>query len=228
VFKSLRGYTEVELSKLRREHDMDFSVMLEKAIIFHGHTCVGLVLGTRMAIAGLQKLGFNDPSETRDLIVYTEIDRCLADAIQAITGCTIGKRKLKHVDYGKFAATFVDISKNRAVRISVKEKARELAMKYGEEQGLIKRGKIVSRKREMAVMAEAYSKMPDADLLAIRGVSVSISKWDLPGLPERKVMCAMCGEMIFDGREKMEKGRTLCRPCVEGAYYRNLEKTQQE
>jgi len=207
---------------------MEFKAMLEKAIAFHGHTCVGLVLGTRIAIAGLQKLCVNDPSETRDLIVYVEIDRCLADAIQAIIGCTIGKRRLKHLDYGKFAATFVDTSKKRAVRISVKEKARELAMKYGEEHGLIERGKIVSRKQEMKIMAEAYSKIPDFDLLNIRDVSVSIPKWDLPGLPERKVMCAICGERVFDGREKIVNGRILCRPCAEGAYYRILGETQQE
>lgn len=202
---------------------MEFNVMLEKAITFHGHICVGLVLGTRIAMAGLQRLGVNDTSEKRDLIVYVEIDRCLADAIQAITGCTIGKRRLKHVDYGKFAATFVDASKNRAVRISVMEKARELAMKYGEEHGLIERGETVSRKQEMNVMSEAYSKMPEADLLDIRGVRVSMSKWDLPGLPKRKVMCAVCSERVFDGREKMKNGRILCRACMEGAYYMNLE-----
>ena len=207
---------------------MEFNVMLEKATSFHGHTCVGLVLGTRIAMAGLRKLGIKDPFKTRKLIVYVEIDRCLADAIQATTGCTIGKRTMKYMDYGKFAATFVDTLRNRAVRLSVKEKARKLAMKYGEEHGLIERGKKVSRKQEMKIMAEAYSKIRDVNLLDIRDVSVGISKWDLPGLPERKVMCAMCGERIFDGREKIKDGRILCRPCAEGAYYRILGETQQE
>lgn len=206
---------------------MEFNVMLEKAISFHGHACVGLVLGTRIAMAGLRRLGINDPSKTRDLIIYVEIDRCLADAIQATTGCTIGKRRLKHVDYGKFAATFVDASKNRAVRISVNEKASKLAMKYGEEHGLSERGKIVSRKQEMKIMAEAYSKMPDADLLNIRDVTVRVPKWDLPGLPKRKVLCDICGETIFDGREKVKKGPILCRPCAEGAYYKYHDRTQQ-
>ena len=207
---------------------MEFDVMLEKAISFHGHTCAGLVLGTRIAIAGSQRLGIDDPSKTRDLIVYVEIDRCLADAIQAITLCSLGKRRLKHIDYGKFAATFVDTSKNRAVRISVKEKAREWAMKYGEEQGLINKGEVVSRKQEMEVMTEAYMKMPDVDLLDIRDVGISIPKWDLPGLPRRKVTCTMCGERIFDGREKIKNGRILCIPCAQGAYYKNLNEAQSE
>lgn len=207
---------------------MNFDTMLKKATSFHGHTCTGLVLGTRIAIAGSQRLGIDDPSKTRDLIVYVEIDRCLADAIQAITLCSLGKRRLKHVDYGKFAATFVDTSKNRAVRISIKEKAREWAMKYGEEQVLINKGEIVSRKQEMDIMTEAYMKMPDVELLDVKDVSISIPKWDLPGLPQRKVTCTMCGERIFDGREKIKNGRILCRPCAEGAYYKNLNETQPE
>lgn len=143
----------------------------------------------------------------------------MADAIQAITLCTFGKRKLKYVDYGKFAATFVDTSKNRAVRISVKEKARELAMKYGEEHGLVEIGKMITRKEEMEVMAAAYSKLSDDDLLNIEEVHVSIPQWDLPGLPQHKAVCASCGETIFDHREKIRNSVILCRACAEGAYY---------
>jgi formylmethanofuran dehydrogenase subunit E len=100
---------------------MGFDEALKIAESFHGKTCVGLVLGTRIALAGLQRLEVNDPSQERDLIVFVEIDRCLADAIQAITRCTFGKRKLKYLDYGKFAATFVVTSKNKSLRVSMKE-----------------------------------------------------------------------------------------------------------
>ncbi len=207
---------------------MNFHRQLEKAKRFHGHTCTGLILGTRIAVAGIQKLGIGDPSKTRDLIVYVEIDRCLADAIQAITLCSLGKRRLKHVDYGKFAATFVDTSTSKAVRVSVKEKARDWAMKYGEKHGLIKRGEPMSREQEMDTMTQAYMKIPSKDLLDIRNVSVNIPKWDLPGLPERKVLCTSCGERIFDGRDTTKNGQILCRPCVQGAYYKDLDQTQLE
>jgi formylmethanofuran dehydrogenase subunit E len=204
---------------------MNFDKELEKAKSFHGHTCPGIVLGTRIAIAGNRRLGIEDPSKTRDLIVYVEIDRCLADAIQAITLCSLGKRRLKHVDYGKFAATFVDTSKNKAVRISVKEGARDWSMKHGEKRGLVNKGKPVDRKQAISVMIEAYMKIPDRDLLNIQDVSVSIPKYDIPGLPQRKVTCVVCGERIFDGREKRENGRILCRSCAGGAYYKNLNET---
>ena len=199
---------------------MEFSLLLEKAIDFHGHFCVGLVLGTRMAIAGLRKLGFTDQSNTRYLVVYVEMDRCLADAIQATTGCTIGKRRMKFVDYGKFAATFVNTKTNKAIRISVKEEARESAMKYGEKQSVKDSMGSVDHKSEKKIMAEAYSKMCESDLLVIKDVYVNIPKYDLPGKPERKVACDVCGELVFDGREKIVNKQMLCKPCIEGAYYR--------
>jgi formylmethanofuran dehydrogenase subunit E len=198
---------------------MDFDTALKEAVNFHGNLCVGLVLGTRIAIAGLENLGINSPSEARDLIVFVEIDRCLADAIQAITRCTFGKRKLKYVDYGKFAATFVNTRTKKALRISIKEKARESALKYGQEHGLVEQGRILSRKQEMETMATAYSQLSDDDLLNVEAVYATVPACDLPGLPRYKTVCAICGETIFDHREKMRNHRTLCRACAEGTYY---------
>jgi formylmethanofuran dehydrogenase subunit E len=62
----------------------------------------------------------------RDLIVYVEVDRCATDAIQAITGCSLGRRSLKHKDFGKFAATFVDSGTGNAIRVAIDEKNREI------------------------------------------------------------------------------------------------------
>ena len=49
------------------------------------------------------------------MIVYAEIDRCMTDAVQVITGCSLGHRSLKYIDYGKFAATFVNTDTGRAL-----------------------------------------------------------------------------------------------------------------
>lgn len=196
--------------------------MLQKALNFHGHKCIGLVLGTRIAIAGLEKLGINDPDKARDLIVYIEIDRCLADAIQATTGCTIGHRKLKYMDYGKFAATFVDSSHHKAVRVSVREEARQLVNRYSQTQNGSDNARSISDKEEKQKMIEAYSKMPDNELLNFSKVSVTVPKLDLPGNPQRKETCSVCGERIFDGREVTVKGNVMCRPCATGSYYTTL------
>ncbi len=75
--------------------------LLEESGALHGHLCPGQVLGVRMATLGCRQVGIEEPAASRNLIVYVEIDRCAADAIQAVTGCKLGKRTLKYRDYGK-------------------------------------------------------------------------------------------------------------------------------
>ena len=100
----------------------DFQDVLDEAARLHGHLCEGLVLGVRMAIAGLDELGIKDPKsrEGKDLVIFVEIDRCPVDGIIAVTGRTPGKRSIKMMDYGKIAATFVDARCGRGVRVSAR------------------------------------------------------------------------------------------------------------
>ena len=78
----------------------------------HGHICAGQVLGVRMAMLGLKRLGIEDPhgQDRKRLVTFVEIDRCATDAISVVTGCRLGKRALKFRDWGKMAATFVDVN----------------------------------------------------------------------------------------------------------------------
>ncbi|MFA5153561.1 MAG: formylmethanofuran dehydrogenase subunit E family protein, partial [Clostridia bacterium] len=72
----------------------EFDDLFKKAKEFHGHVCPGIVLGTRLTIAGMRELGMDPKKRSKNLIVYIEIDRCGADAVQAITGCSLGHRSL--------------------------------------------------------------------------------------------------------------------------------------
>src|SRR5690349_6624052 len=94
----------------------------------HGHLCAGQVLGVRMAMLGLAQLGIEDPQgkDRKRLVTFVEIDRCATDAIGVVTGCRLGKRALKFRDWGKMAATFVDVSSGRAIRVAAKETSKDL------------------------------------------------------------------------------------------------------
>ena len=85
--------------------------LLPKAEAAHGHMCPGQILGVRMALLGLRSLGIGDPlgADRKRLVTFVEIDRCATDAIGLVTGCRLGKRTLKFRDWGKMAATFVDL-----------------------------------------------------------------------------------------------------------------------
>jgi formylmethanofuran dehydrogenase subunit E len=91
---------------------------LRDAAEAHGHLCAGQILGVRMAMFGLAKLGIDDPrgKDRKRLVTFVEIDRCATDAIALVTGCRLGKLALKFRDWGKVAATFVDAASGKAVR----------------------------------------------------------------------------------------------------------------
>jgi formylmethanofuran dehydrogenase subunit E len=189
----------------------DLNLLLQKAKEFHGAIdddfCAGIVLGTRMTIIGMRELGLNPHKKNSGLIVYVEIDRCLADAIQAITGCSLGHRTLKYQPYGKFAATYVDRFSGKAVRVNVLEK--KMTDKTGSEG-----------------MKEATHKLldvPEQDLFRIRRVNLTIPENDLPGIPKHKARCNRCNEMIVDKKEVAVKGITLCGNCAQGSYYTECE-----
>jgi formylmethanofuran dehydrogenase subunit E len=179
----------------------------------HGHMCPGQVLGVRMAMLGLSKLGIDDPIRHRKrLLTFVEIDRCATDAVSLVTGCRLGKRSLKYLDYGKVAATFVDVQTQRAVRIVARDDARQKAKTMF--------GDLADPYQQQM---EAYMVMDDSDLFTARKVRVNLRPEDLPGRPRSRVACDQCGEGVNDGRERHVNGRVLCRNCAGESYYEVLD-----
>src|SRR5882672_1255383 len=103
--------------------------LLEEYDLKHGNLCPGVLLGLRMAVLGCALVGIEAPRGVdRDkLVVWIEIDRWLADAVEAVTGARLGKRTLKFLDYGKLAATFLNVQTGNSVRIVALESSRRLA-----------------------------------------------------------------------------------------------------
>jgi len=184
----------------------DYEVLFNKAKAFHGHVCGGIVLGTRLTIAGLRELGMNPHEHHPELVVYVEIDRCGADAVQAITGCTLGHRTLKFMDYGKFAATFVDTAMANAVRVAIDEKDRA-----------------AHDKLEKMDMIRLLGEIPEPEILKIERVRIAIPKDDMPGSSPRKEKCSVCGELIMNNRQMTVNGKILCRNCGTSSYYTVLK-----
>jgi len=183
-----------------------FDDLLEEAVAFHGHLCPGQVLGVRMVVAGCRAAGLDQPRRAgKRLVVFVEIDRCATDAIQALTGVSLGKGTLRHLDYGKMAATFVDTTREVAVRVAVRDDARDLAPLWAP-------GETDARKAQTA----AYRVMPERDLLRVEPVLVNSSRLERRRL---RVNCEACGEGITYGREVTAGGRTLCRSCAGDGYY---------
>lgn len=183
---------------------------LQDAELAHGHLCAGQVLGVRMSMLALQKLGIDDPrgKDRKRLITYVEIDRCATDAISVVTGCRVGKRALKVLDWGKMAATFVDLETGNAVRISAKDSSKDRAKELHPELP-----------NKNAQQMAGYRTMPDSDLFQVERVRVNVKPEDLPGYKGERIVCTECGESIAFHREVRRGDDVLCRACSGERYY---------
>jgi formylmethanofuran dehydrogenase subunit E len=191
---------------------------LREAEQAHGHLCAGQVLGVRLAMLGLEKLGIEDPrgKDRKRLVTFVEIDRCATDAIAVVTGCRLGKRALKFRDWGKMAATFVDlgikdVSTGKAIRIAAKESSKALARTMHPE---------IESKNQQQMLA--YREMPEDDLFTKQWVKVELPAEEFPGYKGERIVCAECGEGINFRREVLRDGRVLCRGCSGERYYELL------
>lgn len=177
--------------------------LLDRCVEFHGHLCLGQVLGVRLALKGMELIGTGDP---REMIVFIENDRCIADAIQIVTGTRIGRRSAKLINYGKMAATFISTEDGAAYRVNVR--------------------RIDPNARHNQEVIRQVLQVPETELLAWRRVTVPLKPEDLPGRPRRTVNCLRCGEKVFDGREVQDDAGPLCRSCAHGSYYSIAEESR--
>ncbi|SPF40602.1 Formylmethanofuran dehydrogenase, subunit E [Candidatus Sulfotelmatobacter kueseliae] len=179
----------------------------------HGHICAGQVLGVRLAMLGLRKLEIDDPQgkDRKRLVTFVEIDRCATDAVAVVTGCRLGKRALKFRDWGKVAATFLDVSSGKAIRIAAKESSKALARQLHPE---------VEDKNQQQMLA--YREISDDDLFTTQWVRVELPPEEFPGYKGERVVCEQCGEGINFRREVRREGKVLCRGCAGESYYEPL------
>ena len=181
---------------------------LELAAVAHGHLCAGQVLGVRLAMLGLRELGIDDPiAERKRIVTYVEIDRCVTDAVALVANCRLGKRALKFRDWGKVAATFVDLQTGRAIRVAAKESSKQVARDMFPDMP------------KDAGQQRAYAQLADDVLFDKQWVKLTVQPEDLPGFKGPRVVCAKCGEGINFKREVVRDGRTLCRACAGERYY---------
>ena len=157
--------------------------LLAECSRLHGHMCAGQLLGTRMALLGCRLIGIADPkgADRKKLVVWVEIDRCMADAVSAVTGVRLGKRSLKYFDYGKVAATFLNVESKQALRVVALEESRALAdARYPE----------IEKKSDRQF--RAYREATDEELFKVEFVEVEYNELDAPGRPRLRVICARC------------------------------------
>jgi formylmethanofuran dehydrogenase subunit E len=191
----------------------DLATLLNQSAARHQHhLCPRQVLGVRMGMYAGELFGLDLPQTDKRLFAFVETDGCLTDGIAVATGCWLGRRTMRLVDYGKTAATFVDTQTERAIRIAPSFESRTRAAHYAPD----------APDRWHAQLA-AYQIMPTDELLTAREVSLTESLAAIISQHGRRVICDKCGEDVINEREVKQDNQVLCRACADKAYY--LSKT---
>jgi formylmethanofuran dehydrogenase subunit E len=190
-----------------------------EAVAFHGHACPGLALGYRAAEYALQHLRAGR-SEDEDLVAIVENDACGVDAIQVVTGCSVGKGNLILHDFGKHAYTFIDRKSNRAIRLVQRP---EPVIQRIDPVASAKMMSGTATPAEQAEFHERQAAVIDR-ILTMPLDELFIAREVRPEIPVRakiftSVQCASCGEMVAEHRARVRNGKFVCMACA-GEYGR--------
>lgn len=191
---------------------VDLPSLLQACASTHHHLCPRQVLGVRMGLLAGHWLALDLPRHDKRLLTIVETDGCLIDGVAVATGCRVGRRTLRVLDFGKMAATFIDVHSERAVRIKPHPDCRAAAERYAPE---------ATSRWEAYLLG--YQRMPPEVLLVAEAVTLTVSVAHLLSREGLRVRCEVCGEEIFNAREVWQAGRQVCRTCAGDTYYRTAE-----
>ena len=190
---------------------MDIKPFLAIASSDHKHICPRQILGVRFGLKGMEVLGLEVSLRHKHLLVISETDGCFIDGVIAVTKCTVGHRRLRVEDYGKVAATFVNVKTGQAIRIAPTLDVREKANVYAPEE-----------KRHYFAQMKAYQIMPDEELMNVQEVALNFSLDELISHSGKRVNCERCGEEIINEREVLIEGKIYCKSCAGDGYYQSI------
>ena len=188
--------------------DQELLECLERASTGHRRLCPRQVLGVRMGMLAGELLGLSLPQQDKRLYTFVETDGCTVDGIGAATGCAVGRRTMRIVDFGKVAATFVDTLTGEAIRMRPHPLARERA-----------RASVSPSLDGWHAMLAGYRDLPATEILLVQPVTLRVSMAAIIGRPGLRVPCAACGEEIMNAREVVVDERVLCRSCAGANYF---------
>jgi len=187
-----------------------------EVVKFHGHLCPGVTLGYCAAKIAIKELRSGRDVDEQ-LVAIVENDACGVDAIQAVTGCTVGKGNLIFRDYGKHVYTFINRASKDAIRVSLKDREQEADPALKELRAKVMGGKATPEEAQAmrSMMQAEVDRMliePAEKYFEIRHV-----KSEIPAKARifSSVKCAKCGEMVAESRARVQNGGFVCIPCFE-------------
>lgn len=160
----------------------------EKCVEFHGHQCPGLAIGFRACEIAMEEMNLKF-SKDEEIVCVTENDTCGVDAVQVITGCTLGKGNLIYRDTGKMAFSFFDRKNCTSIRLILKQFE----------------GKASKEERQKFIL--------EAPKEAV--FNVKLPQFEIPEKARlfNTIICEKCGEGAPEHKIRIVGNKKLCLDC---------------
>jgi len=162
----------------------------ERCVEFHGHVCPGLAIGYRASEAAIEKLNLSF-SKDEEIVCVTENDACGVDAVQVMTGCSIGKGNLIYRGTGKQAFSFFNRNTGDKVRIMFKKNLNKEGM---DREAMQKHILSASLDDLFEFKEPSYAFPVNARLFT-------------------SITCEMCGESATENKIRIHESKKVCLDC---------------
>ncbi len=166
----------------------ELEALWEKCVKFHGHSCGGLAVGFQAVLYAWELLGGQSRSEDEELVCVAETDACGVDAVQVLTGCTVGKGNLIFHMQGKNAFSFYRRSDGTSFRL-------------------------VLRSTPEKTKAERLAWLMDGDCHEMFTVKAAPEQMPEKARIFRSCTCAVCGEGVAENYVHLQNGEPVCSAC---------------
>lgn len=193
-----------------------YIVPFSQAVKFHGHICPGLAIGYYASHLAMRWLS-QQKSSDNEIVALLESSGCAADAVQSITGCTIGKGNLIIQDNGKQVFTFSVRGRTEALRLALRPEFMydRLDPELPDLREKVSAGKAsVDECRDLQLRIErvchVIMESPGDSVFDVRETTIELPERN--GMPAM-VLCSKCGEPVATDRAKKAGTGHVCATC---------------
>lgn len=215
--------TRSEINTLLRSGELE--KLLNLIGEFHGHICPGIALGLVASVEAVRKVEMHFDG-LEDTIVMCETNNCFCDAIQFITGCTLGNNALVFEDLGKMAFSVLNRD-GEGYRILLKNDSKEFLNRqypqYSEyydkvvkqnirNSSVVREYKLTGKEKATIIIQQNFSNL----------FTISQVKREIPvyAPSHESITCESCNELTMATRLIQNKGKTYCLKCANADFFR--------
>jgi formylmethanofuran dehydrogenase subunit E len=162
----------------------------------------------------MKALGVTRPYD-EELVAIAQTDACGVDAIQVVTGCTVGKGNLVIHDYGKHVFTFINRKNGEAIRVRVSQPKMPEQAALDELRPKAFAGTATDEEeRSFHILVQAaIKKILSLDPMQVVNVEKVTIEPPTKARIFNSIPCECCGEMVADAKTREYNGKKICIPC---------------